>query len=316
MITKIEPASTTVTIAISRENVLQPLLERGLPLPLTQAQRDRAERGVRAGANHDAAPVPTAHERAHERARAQIEWRLAGRLRVGRLGGRLRLARQHRLVALETVHLEQAQIGGNHIADPQVHDIARNELGHGDLEPDARRDRRTARCLIWECSASTAFSERYSLKKLRPMLIAMIAADDQRLRLVANHRRDDSRDEQQQQQIAPQLADEHRKSADAVREQHVRPVDVQTPPRLQARQTVLRRAQLAQHIGDRQPGSFSEIKPLRLDHLRYQGATAQAKHADTIARGPAAKWAGTRARWPWLPDGSQGHYEPSCIPLG
>ncbi len=32
-----------------------------------------------------------------------------------------------------------------------------------------------ARCWISECSSSTAFSERYSLKKLRPTLIAMIA---------------------------------------------------------------------------------------------------------------------------------------------
>ena len=44
-----------------------------------------------------------------------------------------RLAGQHRLVALELVHLQQAQIGGYDVADPQVHDVARNELGNGDL---------------------------------------------------------------------------------------------------------------------------------------------------------------------------------------
>ena len=52
---------------------LQPLLERGLALTLTQSQRDRAERGQPAGANHDAPPVPGAHERAHERTRTEIE---------------------------------------------------------------------------------------------------------------------------------------------------------------------------------------------------------------------------------------------------
>ena len=53
--------------------VLQPLLERGHPLLLAQSHRDRAERGARARAHDDAAPAAAAHERAHERARAQIE---------------------------------------------------------------------------------------------------------------------------------------------------------------------------------------------------------------------------------------------------
>jgi hypothetical protein len=52
---------------------LQPLLERGLPLPLTQAQRDCAERGRGARAHHQPAPVPTPNKRAHERTRRQIE---------------------------------------------------------------------------------------------------------------------------------------------------------------------------------------------------------------------------------------------------
>ena len=75
---------------------------------------------------------------AHE---PQIERRVPRRLRLGRLLGRPRLARQHRLVALELVHLEQPQIGRNHVADPQMHDITRNELCHGDLGRQRRRDR-------------------------------------------------------------------------------------------------------------------------------------------------------------------------------
>ena len=52
---------------------LQPLLERGLSLPLAEPQGDRAERSVRARPHDEAAPVTAAHERAHERARRQIE---------------------------------------------------------------------------------------------------------------------------------------------------------------------------------------------------------------------------------------------------
>ena len=98
--------------------VLQPLLERGHSLPLAQAHRDRPERRARARANDDAAPAAAADERAHEGARAKVQGRVSRRLGLRRLLGRPRLAGQHRLVALELVHLEQPQIGGNHIADP------------------------------------------------------------------------------------------------------------------------------------------------------------------------------------------------------
>jgi hypothetical protein len=90
---------------------------------------------------------------------------------VNRSGRHLRLARQHRLIALQTVHLQQAQIGRNDIADPKVHHVAMNDLGNGDLSPPPVAID-NARCLIWECNPSTAFPERYSLKKLRPTLIA------------------------------------------------------------------------------------------------------------------------------------------------
>ena len=206
------------------------------------------------------------------------------------LAADLRLACQHRLIALQTVHLQQAQIGRNDVADPQVHNVTRNDLGNGDLGrlpvaidkrqvPDLgvqRLDRLLRAVLVEEAQADT---HRHD------------ADDDQRLRPVTNDSRDDSREEQQQQQITPQLADEHRKSADAVREQHVRPINGQTPARLDARQAPIRRAKLAQHVSNRQPRSYSQIKLLRLGHLRRQGATAQTKHADTIARGSAATWA-------------------------
>ena len=211
--------------------VLQPLLERGHSLLLAQAHRDRTERRARAGANDDAAPAAAAHERAHEGARAQIQGRVPRRLGLGRLLGRPRLARQHRLVALELVHLEQPQIGGNHIPDPQMHDITRDELRHSDLGRSAVAidrgkmldlgmqllDRLLRAVLVEEAQTDAHRHDR---------------ADDQRLRQVADHRRDHRRDEQQQEQVAAQLTGEHRPGTDPVRGQHVRPVDPQAPTRL------------------------------------------------------------------------------------
>ena len=243
--------------------VLQPLLERGHPLPLAQAYRDRTERRARARANDDAAAAAAAHERAHEHARAQIQRRVPRRLGLGRLLGRPRLAGQHRLVALELVHLEQPQIGGNHIPDPQMHDITRNELCHGDLGRSAVAidrgkmldlgmqllDRLLRAVLVEEAQTDAHRHDR---------------ADDQRLRPVADHRRDDRRDEQQQQQVAAQLADEHRPGTDSVRGQNVRPVDAQAPARLAARKTRIGRAELAQHIRHRQRRGGGELELLRL----------------------------------------------------
>ena len=133
LITKIEPASTAVTVASRREKSCSPCWNAVCPCrsPRRTAIAPNAVREpVRTTTPR---PPPPLHERAHERARAQIQRRVARRLRLGRLLGRSRLAGQHRLVALELVHLEQPQIGRNHVADPQVHDVTRDELGHGDL---------------------------------------------------------------------------------------------------------------------------------------------------------------------------------------
>ena len=234
LITKIEPASTPVTIASRREKSFRPCWNAVDPLLLAQAHGDRAELGARARANDDAAPAAAAHERAHEGARAQIQRRVPGRLGLGRLLRGPRLAGQHRLVALELVHLDQPQIGRHDVADPQMHDISRDELrdvelGRRTVAIDGGQmldlgmqllDRLLRAVLVEEAQADAHRHDR---------------ADDQRLRPVADHRRDDGRDEQQQQQVAAQLAGEHRPGADAVRGQDVRPVDPQAPARLGAR---------------------------------------------------------------------------------
>ena len=241
--------------------VLQSLLERGHPLPLAEAYRDRTEGRARACANNDAAAAAAAHERAHEPARAQIQRRVPRWLGLGRLLGRSRLTGQNRLVALEFVHLEQPQIGGNHIADPEVHDVTRNQLCHSGLGGSAVAidrgkmldlgmqllDRLLRAVLVEEAQTDAHRHDR---------------ADDQRLRPVADHGRDDRCDEQQQEQIAAQLADEHRPGTDPVRGQNVRPVDPQPPARLAARKTHIGRAELAEHILHRQRRGGGELELL------------------------------------------------------
>ena len=73
LIAKIEPASTTVTVASRREKACSPCWKAVCPCRSPSRSGDRAERGVRTRADDDAAPVAAAHERAHERARRQIE---------------------------------------------------------------------------------------------------------------------------------------------------------------------------------------------------------------------------------------------------
>ena len=102
------------------------------------------------------------------------------------------LTRQHGFVAFELVRCQQAQVGGHHVADTQVHDVARNDLRHVHLDRQA-----------------VALDERevpdlgvQSLDRLlRPVLVEEAqadahrhdAADDQRFRAIAHDGRDDGR---------------------------------------------------------------------------------------------------------------------------
>ena len=225
---------------------LQPLLERRLTLLLTQSHRDRPERRARARTNDDAAPIAAADQRAHEGARTQIQRRLPRRLRLRRLLARPRLTGQHRLVTLELMHLEQPQIGRNHIANPQMHDVTRDELRNREL-------RRSP--IAINHPEMLDLGMQLLNRLLRAVLVEEAQtdahrhnrADDHRLRQVADHSRHDSRNEQQQQQVTAQLTDEHRQGTDPVRSQNIRPVNAQASPRLRARKTPIGRAQLAQH---------------------------------------------------------------------
>ena len=99
----------------------QPDLERSLARSLAQTGRDPPEGRLHAGA-HDHAPRGSfAHDRSHQCARLLV------RDRIGRLVDRHRLAGQHGLVALELGRLEQPNVGGNDVADRELHDVARHE---------------------------------------------------------------------------------------------------------------------------------------------------------------------------------------------
>ncbi len=138
-------------------------------------------------------------------------------MRVGCLGRDLRLARQHRLVALQLVGLQQAQISRNHVTNAQMHDVAGHDLGDADLRRLAvpidegqvanlrvqRLDRPLRAVLVQKAQADTHQHD---------------AADDQCLGSITDDSRDDSRHKQQQEQVATQLPDENRKCADAVRQ--------------------------------------------------------------------------------------------------
>ena len=222
-------------------------------------------------------PVAAPHERPHERAGREIERRLAGRLRLGRLHGGLRLARQHGLVTLELVCRQHPQVGRHDVADAQVHDVSRNDPGDVDL----------ARLAV-------ALDERQVLdlgmQRLDCLLGAVLVheaqpdahrhdpADDQRLGEIAHDRRDDRGDEEQAEEIAPHLADENRQGADTARPQHVRPVLLQAPARLDARKAPLRGVEVGEHARGRQRRSSRKVELLRLLH-RDPHATGRAVEA-------------------------------------
>lgn len=60
------------------------------------------------------------------------EGRLGRGARLDSFLRRERLACQHRFVALQSLRLQQPQIGGHHVADLDPDDIAGHQLGHVD----------------------------------------------------------------------------------------------------------------------------------------------------------------------------------------
>jgi hypothetical protein len=113
--------------------VTQTHLEGRLGLMLLQADRDRAEGGGRSRADHDALSRALMDDRAHERARGQVDGRVRSRGGLRRLRRRHRLPGEDGLVAFELVGLDDPEVGGHHVADLQGNDVAPNEDAHLEL---------------------------------------------------------------------------------------------------------------------------------------------------------------------------------------
>src|SRR5581483_1277996 len=111
LITKIEPASSAVTTASRRENCCSPCWNDVWPC--------RSPRRSAIAPKAVLAPVRMTRPRPSP-----------PRTIVGCLGRGLRLAGQQRLVALELVNIDQAQVGRNHVPYAQVHEVTRHDLGH------------------------------------------------------------------------------------------------------------------------------------------------------------------------------------------
>ena len=127
-----------------------------------------------------------------------------------RLGGLLcrdRLAGEDRLVALEVARGQEPHVSRDDRADPEVHDVARHQVGDLDAHRPAVAVDGRPRGGSRECIASAARSARYSLTNpsptdaatIIPMMIASRPSPTN-----AGHGR---RGEQQPQQRAAQLAD-------------------------------------------------------------------------------------------------------------
>ena len=128
-----------------------------------QPDRDAAELRGSSGPDDDAATRSLLDDRAHEAARRDTRLHCE----LGLLH-RQRLAGEHRFVALELGDVEQANVGGNDVADAELHDVARHQRHHVDrlrgAVADDERGVPDLRC----ATPRRRVSDRYSLKKPRP----------------------------------------------------------------------------------------------------------------------------------------------------
>ena len=176
LITKIEIVSTPATRTSSLEKSRRPDLERGLGLPLAEPDGDLAERGARARRDHDPSPGALVHDGAHERARREVDGRVAPR--------RLRPSSPPGIdspVSTASSHsswrrLDQPQVRRDDVADAERDDVAGHEVARRRRVAGAVAPARAPRGGCCACSAATALAERYSLTKPSPTLRTTIAA--------------------------------------------------------------------------------------------------------------------------------------------
>ncbi len=162
------------------------------------------------------------HDRPHERARRQVDFRIAARHRLRGLRGRHRLAGQDRLVALQPRRLEQPQISGNEITDPQRDDVAGHEVADVDpaLLPVAGHQRVVADIGVQRGNSELRpvlvdeAETRHSARRSPSMITASVGSPVTPDTTAAAH-------EQDQERVA-QLPHEHAEGRDPMRQEHVR----------------------------------------------------------------------------------------------
>ena len=174
LITKIEPASTAVTVASRREKSCSPCWNAVSPCcsPRRTAIAPNAVREpVRTTTPRPPPPLTSVPMKAHER-------RSSGESPGGWASAVFVVARDSP-VSTDSSHSSSCTSSSRRSAGI-TSPTRRCTTSPGTscvtaISAGAPSRSTAARCWISECSSSTAFSERYSLKKLRPTLIAMIA---------------------------------------------------------------------------------------------------------------------------------------------
>ena len=94
--------------------------------------------------------------------------------RAGRRPGRVSLSTgSDSPVSTDSSHsrpvaVEQPEVGRDDVAEPQLDEVAGHQVGHVDRGGARPSRMTTVSWWIWSCSASAAFSARYSLTKPSP----------------------------------------------------------------------------------------------------------------------------------------------------
>ena len=128
LMTKIDGGQRPGDVDQQHRELAQPDLELGVELVGAQPGGDLAELGARPGRHHHAAAAAGMHDRAHQGAPGQLGQRRPRRRRVGVLVDRQRLAGEHRLVALQAADLEQPDVRGDDVTQPQLDHVAGHQV--------------------------------------------------------------------------------------------------------------------------------------------------------------------------------------------
>ena len=238
------------------------------------------------------------HDRSHERARRQVQGRVACGDGVSDLLDWERLARQHRLVTLQLRRLENAQIRRHDVADPQRHDIAWNERRDIDRKLNAvppnqrlvmdvavqRRHRIRGSVFVHESEADAEHDD---------------CRDDRRIGWISGQARDPRRAEEQEQERIAQLTHENAHDGHPRDRECVCTEQSQALRRLGSTQPVITGAQARENDLRRKSRGTYEIEPLLRGGSQRRHVTVRLPASQATALIVARTLATTGSRiWP------------------